>query len=299
MNYTIGIDAGGTKTTGLVLDNQKNKVFQITTGFGNPNVHFENALANVWEAISACLLSEFGHACNTIVAGVAGIESTENRERFAAFFKQHTNKQVILVNDAVLAYHALLGNDDGILTIAGTGSISYGRKGESEGYSGGWGHLLGDSGSSYDIAIKVCQQITREYDQGLSNSSLSLAMMKKLGIKEAPELKSFIYQASKGEIASLSYSIFQEAERGDEQARQFFRDAGEDLAKQTAWLYKKLQMVQPLKVACKGSLLENNAYVQAHFKKTLEKSIGNVKVTFKEISPAEGAISIAALYKKT
>ncbi|CAM4179406.1 BadF/BadG/BcrA/BcrD ATPase family protein [Lederbergia lenta] len=298
MNYTIGIDAGGTKTTGLVLDNQKNVVFQVETGFGNPNVHFENALANVWEATSACLTSEFGYACNTIVAGVAGIEASGNKEGFATFFKQHTDKQVILVNDAVLAYHALLAEADGILTIAGTGSISYGRNGEKEGYSGGWGHLLGDSGSSYDVAIKVCKQITREFDEGLPYSSLSQAVMRKVGMKEAPELKGFIYQASKGDIASLSYPIFLEAEAGDEIARGYFYEAGRDLAKQTVWLYKKLQIVSPIKIAVKGSLLENNTYVQSQFKYVLEQNIGEVEVILKDLSPAVGAMSIASLYKK-
>ena len=222
MNYTIGIDAGGTKTTGMILDDERNCVFQIETGFGNPNVDFEQALENVWEAASACLSSEFGKDCKAIAAGVAGIEAAGNRERFSAFFHQNTDVPVVFVNDAVLAYHALLGEEDGILTIAGTGSISYGRNGENEGYSGGWGHLLGDFGSSYDIAIKVCRQITEEYDRGIPYTSLSQTILREIGIEEAPDLKGFIYNAAKGEIASLSYSVFMEAEKGDECSEAIF-----------------------------------------------------------------------------
>ncbi|MEK3888644.1 BadF/BadG/BcrA/BcrD ATPase family protein [Bacillus sp. FSL K6-3431] len=295
MNYTIGIDAGGTKTTGLIIDDQKNIVFQIETGFGNPNVHFDDALANVWGAVSACLSSEFGISCKRIVAGIAGIEAAGNRERFSEFFKGNTDLPVTFVNDAVLAYHALLGEANGILTIAGTGSISYGVNGENEGYSGGWGHLLGDSGSSYDIAIKVCQQITEEFDRGLPYSKLSQAILQEIGIKEAPELKGFIYNASKGEIASLSYQVFIEAEKGNEFAKQYFYHAGRDLAKQTAWLYKKLQLDSPLKIACKGSLLEKNSYVQSQFKSTLRKSAGKLDLIMNDLSPAIGAATIASM----
>jgi len=86
--YTIGIDAGGTKTTGLILDVDKNIVFQIETGFGNPNVHFKDALDNVWEAVAACLNSQYGKECGAIIAGVAGIEAKGNRKRFEDFFFQ-------------------------------------------------------------------------------------------------------------------------------------------------------------------------------------------------------------------
>lgn len=298
MNYTIGIDAGGTKTTGLILDEKKNIMFEMETGFGNPNVEFEQALANVWEAASACLTSEFGSKCKVIAAGIAGIEAAGNRERFAEYFKQKTGIPAIFVNDAVLAYHALLDKEGGILTIAGTGSISYGRNGCKNGYSGGWGHLLGDTGSSYDVAIKVCKQITQEYDQGIAYTPLSKAILQAIGIQEAPELKGFIYKASKGEIAALSYPVFLEAEKGDEAAKQYFFDAGHDLANQTISLYERLQLQSPLKIACKGSLLEKNSYVQSQFKSVLQKEIGEVELILDEISPAVGAVAVASLYKE-
>ena len=141
MNYTIGIDAGGTKTTGMILDDQRNCVFQVETGFGNPNVDFEQALGNVWEAVSACLSSEFGKDCKAIAAGVAGIEAAGNRERFAAFFHQNTEVPVVFVNDAVLAYHALLGEEDGILQLLVQAQFLMEGMERNEGYSGGLGSL--------------------------------------------------------------------------------------------------------------------------------------------------------------
>ncbi|MBS4204623.1 BadF/BadG/BcrA/BcrD ATPase family protein [Lederbergia citrea] len=296
MNLTIGIDAGGTKTTGLILDNQKRVVFQTESGYGNPNIHFDKAMANVWETVAACLASEYGKDCRAIVAGVAGIEAEGNLQRFEDFFAKKTDLPIIIVNDAVLAYHALLEGEDGILTIAGTGSISYGRKGESEGYAGGWGHFLGDPGSSYDIAIRVCREITREYDQGKPYSSLSQVIMREIGITDPNGLKGFIYNATKGEIASLSYPVFVEAEKGDESARKYFYEAGCELAEQTASLFTKLHMDSPLKVACKGSLLEKNSYVQSAFKNKLQTLVGEIEFIKNHLSPAVGALSVASLY---
>ncbi|MBS4195999.1 BadF/BadG/BcrA/BcrD ATPase family protein [Lederbergia citri] len=298
MSYTIGIDAGGTKTTGLIMDSNKNILFQIETGYGNPNVNFSEALDNVWEAASACLYNEFGNKCAAIVAGVAGIEAEGNRKRFEAFFSDKTNIPVIFVNDAVLAYHALLDDQNGILTIAGTGSISYGRNGEKEGYSGGWGHILGDYGSAYDIAIQAFRKITKEADEGLPYSPLSHRLMRELGITSADGLKGFIYNAPKGEIASVSSFLFTEAERGDENAKRYFLDAGVELAKQTYSLFNKLELELPLKVGCKGSLLEKNPYVKAEFEGTLQKLVGNVEYIRNDATPAIGALSAAKLYLK-
>ncbi|WP_062108249.1 BadF/BadG/BcrA/BcrD ATPase family protein [Bacillus niameyensis] len=299
MVYTIGIDAGGTKTVGVVLNAEKDILFQAETGFGNPNVQLDQALAHIYQAISMCLASAYGKECKIIVMGVAGIETKENRARFESYFKQKIPLPIILVNDAVLAYHALLGNRDGILTIAGTGSISYGRKGDKDAYSGGWGHLLGDFGSAYDIAIRACRQITIEADQGVAHSHLSRTLMQEMGVNKAEEIKGFIYSATKGEIASLSYPIFVEAESGDEDAKSHFRIAGQDLAKQTFLLYQKLQLDQPLKIAYKGSLLEKNRFAQTAFQSALHEVIGEVQFVQNDITPAIGALTVASIYNDT
>ncbi|MCJ7841526.1 hypothetical protein MUB24_11600 [Lederbergia sp. NSJ-179] len=296
MAYIIGIDAGGTKTSAMILDKQKNIIFTVETGFGNPQVDYDQASNHVWEAVSSCLQSEFGPKCKQIVAGIAGIEAKHHRANLETFFKQRTSLPVILVNDAVLAYHAMLGEEDGILTIAGTGSISYGRNGEKEGYSGGWGHLLGDAGSAYDVVIQALRKITLEADQGLSHSPLSQALLQKLGVQKAEGMKAFIYQAAKGEIAALSLAIFNEAMNGDKEAKQYFYQAGRQLAEQTAYLHQRLALGRPLKIACKGSLLEKNPYVQTEFKAALSSLVGDIEWIRNEEPAAMGALSVASRY---
>ncbi|MFK4998844.1 hypothetical protein ACI2OX_20720 [Bacillus sp. N9] len=85
---------------------------------------------------------------------------------------------------------------------------------------------------------------------------MSKAILREIGMKEALDLKGFIYKASKGKIASISFAVFKEAQKGNEAARQYFYDAGYELAVQTTWLFHKLRLTSPLNIACKGSLLE-------------------------------------------
>ena len=58
------------------------------------------------------------------------------------------------------------------LTIGGTGAICLGRKGEVHEYSGGWGHILGDEGSGYWIALQALKRMVNQLDQGVRLCSL-------------------------------------------------------------------------------------------------------------------------------
>ncbi|MGE8204906.1 BadF/BadG/BcrA/BcrD ATPase family protein [Heyndrickxia sp. NPDC080065] len=297
MSYIIGIDAGGTKTKGLILTDNKEILFEADAGYGNPNIDFEGAIANISEVLSICLSSPFGSQCHLVVVGVAGIEAGNNRERIHQSLKQAVNIPIILINDAVLAYHSIFELGDGVLTIAGTGSISYGRNEDAEKYAGGWGHLLGDEGSSYDVAIQACKQMIKEKEFGDHYSPLSLAFFKELNIHDAEQLKGFIYRATKGEIASLSYIVFLQAEEGNKEAKDIFERAGIDLANQTLRLIKNLKLTSPLSVGCKGSLLEKNKYVQEAFKSELNKYVESINFLESNNLPATGAYAAAKLYK--
>lgn len=297
MSYIIGIDAGGTKTKALILTENKEIVFEVDSGYGNPNIDFEAAVSNILDVLNACLESPYGPQCKQVVAGIAGIEAGENRQKINQYLKQTTALPIILVNDAVLAYHSIFELNDGVLTIAGTGSISYGRNGEKEEYAGGWGHLLGDEGSSYDIAIQACKQIIGEKETGITYSPFSLSILNHLGMRDANELKGFIYQATKGEIASLSYIVYLQAKEGSQEAKEIFRKAGTELGNQTIRLIKKLGLENSVSIGCKGSLLEKNIFVQQAFQQTISKELPSSIFLESDCIPASGALAISEIYK--
>ena len=60
--------------------------------------------------------------------------------------------RLLVTNDALIALVAAVGHAPGIVIIAGTGSIAYGRNARDEAArAGGWGYVLGDEGSGYWI----------------------------------------------------------------------------------------------------------------------------------------------------
>ncbi|MED1202781.1 BadF/BadG/BcrA/BcrD ATPase family protein [Heyndrickxia acidicola] len=293
MGLLIGIDAGGTKTKAMILKNATDAVFETACGYGNPAINYKTALANISFAITSCLESEFGGECKEIVIGVAGIEAGENRQKLQQDLKVVTQLSTILVTDAELAYYAYMGDKDGILTIAGTGSISYGRNGEQGSYIGGWGHLLGDAGSSYYVAIQACKQMINEEESNKEYSPLTRAILDRLGMTKVKEIKGFIYQSKKDDIASLSYTVYLQAVKGDHIAQMLFEIAGVQLADQTLRLIHILQLECPIKVACAGSLLESNQIVKNAFRNRLKDSHLEIHFIDKIIPAVYGAYYIS------
>lgn len=293
MSFIIGIDAGGTKTKCLILNKDKEVLLEIQSGYGNPNVNYEQALSHLEDVIAQCLQSRFGAEIKGVIAGVAGIEAGSNKERLNNDLNSKFKLPVVLLNDAELAYYAVLNGENGVLTIAGTGSVSYGKYGEQEYYTGGWGHLLGDEGSAYDVAVQACKKMIREADEGRNASALSKSVMAWLKIEDVTGIKGFVYQAAKGEIASLSLIVYEEAKAGNEEALGILSNAGELLAVQTSRLLRKLNASEPFLIGCKGSLLENNEFVFEAFKNKVIEMAGSSEFVVSQESPAVGAVIMA------
>ena len=72
---------------------------------------------------------------------------------------------VLVVNDALVALEAGAGDGPGIVLIAGTGSICYGRNEEGQAArAGGWGYMLGDEGSGWWIGRRALSAVMRQFD---------------------------------------------------------------------------------------------------------------------------------------
>ncbi|QLK08828.1 N-acetylglucosamine kinase of eukaryotic type (plasmid) [Priestia megaterium] len=193
----------------------------------------------------------------------------------------------------MIAHAALLKGEDGILTISGTGSISVGINKDLQCACGGWGHILGDEGSGYWIALQAFIQMCREDDYGLPVSPLSKEILEKLHYYNIPEIKKFVYSASKGEIASFVPIVVDQASKGNELAQIILIKAGEHLAQTTLSVYKKCHFHDNIKVAAKGSILTNIPLVRDTFVKTIKKYKPDTTFILKDTSSTLGCYYLA------
>lgn len=302
MHYIIGVDGGGTKTEAVAFSINGDVIFKNISGFGNVLIDETKALENIIEAIDGCMKGVYEKnrefRCLYICAGLAGVEVGNYcaiiKQKIEDFFKIRTK----VVNDAVIAHASLLKGEDGIITISGTGSISIGKRKNEIVRAGGWGHILGDEGSGYHIALKALKKAVNEYDMGYKESLLTLNIMKKLNIKRVEEIKDFVYQSDKASIAAL-VPVIVESSCYDLYAKQILIEAANDLSEITCMVANKLNMFNDVNIGIRGSVLTKIDIVRENFKKNLSQKLNKINLIDEDVPSSKGAFYLALLeYKK-
>lgn len=298
VHYVIGVDGGGTKTEIVAYDLKGEIIGSSLKGFGNLLNGKEEALTNIISGIKELVDKLSIDGLKGLYLGLAGSESSENSRLVYEAIRKEFNIESVIMNDSQLALKALLKGEDGILTIAGTGSIAFGIKDGEEARCGGWGNLLGDEGSGYKIAIEAFKNMIYEYDYGLDQSELSMQILNFLNLKEVNDIIGFVYSKTKDEIASITPIVSKRAEEGDEIAIKIMKEEGKAIAKTTERIFNKLGF-QSCKIGIVGGVLKKSKVVRKMYESYLNEKIKVEAFVDEEISPAKGAYYIYLKEKRS
>lgn len=290
MKYIISIDAGGTKTAAAAFDENGVKIAEEIGDFGSVTADYNKGLANIFETVDR-LLAKMDGECIYLCLGCAGIETGDYKAKAYDLFRAKYSFPVFITNDAMLGLYAALKGEDGILTIAGTGSIGYLKKDGELKRFGGWGHLINDDGSGYTIATKAIRFIAYSFDVNESETPLKKAVFEQLGITELRSLIQFVYASSKGDIAALVPVIERCANEGDPQATGILRWAGERLSRLAIGLCKQYGVKEP-KIAISGSVLRKMPLVKETFCTAIKEEVGEFTLIDESFDPACGGYYI-------
>ncbi|MHC5002807.1 MAG: N-acetylglucosamine kinase [Planctomycetota bacterium] len=162
--------------------------------------------------------------------------------------------------------HALLaasGSDAGIALVAGTGSMAWGRGHDGrDDRVGGWGRLLGDEGSAYDLASSALRCAARAADGRGPRTTLLQRLMERLGCARPRDLVDAVASAATDprRLAALAPLVLAAAEDGDDEARRLVTAAAEELATMVMTLHGRLQLpAEGFVLAAGGGLLAGAA----------------------------------------
>jgi glucosamine kinase len=231
-SYSVGVDGGGTKTLAIVVDAQGHECGRGLAGSANHSaVGYQQAAHHIHSAIKqAAETAGCQLPLSSAWLGIAGIDRPADHDELLSHL-QALAKVIYLVGDAELV---LSGLDQavGVALIAGTGSIALGRDARGKTTrAGGWGHILGDEGSGYEIAHLALQAAVRAADGRGPMTSLLELVMQHWQLNEASDIIDKVYPPKdKGHIASLSALVFTAARTGDQVARRIIQHAANELA---------------------------------------------------------------------
>jgi glucosamine kinase len=223
MSRVLGIDGGGTKTDAVVVDAEGRVVWRERTGGLDPTAGSE------WEV----LLDELSRKAGPVDHAALGLpyhgeiaDITRRQQRVAV---QVFGASVLVANDVALAFEGALAGGEGVLVLAGTGSMAWARGPVGPHRVGGWGDMFGDEGSAYWIGREALALISRTLDGREAAAGFAEAMLRRIGIS-AGDLSAWAYgPAPRTRIAGLAAEVSALAQAGDAKAQGLMRAAGEEL----------------------------------------------------------------------
>jgi N-acetylglucosamine kinase-like BadF-type ATPase len=256
--YAIGIDGGGTKTLAVIVDAQGNERGRGIAGSANhESVGIAKAVQHLRSAIEeAARLADCSLPLQSAWFGLAGIDRPDDYTLLLPYL-QPLAQHVHLTNDAELVLSGLPAAI-GIALIAGTGSIALGR--DARGVStraGGWGHLIGDEGSGYDLGRRCLQAVAQAADGRGQATTLVDLLLRQWKLDNASDIIGKVYNNyDKASIAALSSLVCAAARDGDEMASSIIEDAAHELALAFVAVKNRLDFFDnPVPLALGGGLL--------------------------------------------
>lgn len=300
MNYIIGIDGGGTKTVGLLTTTEDEEIAKIKNGPSNYHVVGVETTHQVLKEIIESLTSRID--CNNnnlaICIGMAGLGREDDKKVINEICdKIGITTQRILTHDAQIALVGGIGKPEGIIVISGTGSIVYGIDSQgNEIRAGGWGYLIGDEGSGYDIAIKGLQAVAKASDYRQPSTILTELFLTKLNLQKPNQLIKWVYAAERNEIAQLSSVVFEGMENGDRAAIDIIETATDELVCAVESVIRQATFKDTINIVLNGGNLIHQRVFSDNLENKLYEKIDNISVMFPKYDPVNGAILLAKSY---
>ena len=295
MKLYLGVDGGQSSTTAMIGD-EAGRI--IGSGRGGPCNHVKgpDGGPKFINAIRECIaiacaeagldvsVIAFESACLGFSGGPAdkesildGILKTERRT---------------VTTDAAIALAGAMAGGPGIITIAGTGSIAYGRNRDKRiARAGGWGYIYGDEGGGFDLTRQAVRAALRHEEGWGPPTSIHDLLLAQTGAANANDLLHRLYATDfpRPTIASFSKLVDRAAIEGDAVAHSILTNAAQHLATLASSVRSRLfDHDDVVHVAYVGGVYRSRMLLE-RFRMLVELEDGN-HVSAPIYGPAAGAL---------
>jgi len=297
----VGVDGGGTKTAAVVVDGGMNVLGQ---GAGGPSNHLRVGLDEAAHEIDRAVkeaIRESGHTISDVeysFCGIAGADHPAHRAKVIGSLRElFPDGNFTVDNDARIALTGAIGLGPGVVIIAGTGSVAFGRNGRgAEARAGGWGPTIGDEGSGYSIARRGLSAIVRSFDGRAPRTKMTEYLCNRHGMCDPSDLPHFVYAPNThaDDIAVFCRLVMDAAEDGDELAREIVESEGKELGKTVVAVARKLDLLgKEFPVAYVGGVFQAGAMILDPLCEVARIDAPHLKLQAPNETPVLGAARMA------
>lgn len=296
----VGVDGGGSKTHVVVAGARGPDLASIV---GSPSAVRPGQAAKSAETI-ARLIAEALESCgraderpSAVCVGVAGVgRDAEFASFFSAMQMLDIADELVVLPDAVVALEDAFGDDAGILLIAGTGSVCYGRGPTGKlARCGGWGFFCGDEGSGAWIGRRALSVVTASADGREPETALVGALLHALSLGKVEELVAWGAGATVQQLAQVAPIVVSVAATGDLRANSVLTLAAEELVLHVRTLARDLFADEraTVPVAFSGGLMQPGSFLRKLVEHRLKVAVPGAAIRTEPVVPVRGAVRVA------
>lgn len=292
----LGIECGATHTVALLARSDGSLMKRIAAGGANLKLMSDDELIQHFQGIAKLI----GRP-EALGIGIAGARSKRDLERIekaanlawpAVSCFATSDLETALAAASEPKYFVPAAR---VLLLSGTGSCCFGKsKSGRSAKVGGWGHILGDKGSGYEIGLRGLKAVVYYYDRDGVWPKLGARLLRKLSLNEPNDLIEWAQKASKADIAELAMEIFLAREGGDRIASDILEAAAETLAKDAADCAKRLVKAdEKVQFVFGGSVLLKQPQFQRKIADLIRKGWRGALISPLKRESAWGAVELA------
>lgn len=300
--YYLGIDAGGTKTEAIVVDDTGK---ELGRGMGGAANYHSRKLGDVvasvctaaWEATNNAHITAKDLTATCL--GIAAYDTPHDKKTLnEAFIKEQDEffgPNLTIVNDAVIGLYSGT-TSPGVCLISGTGCNCYGvGKEGQQWFAGNWSYLMGDQGGGYHLALRIFRAVLKEFDGRGEKTVLTQLVLSKLGVASVFELIDWVYSKNPapGDIASFAALLDEALKQNDLVSQTIFREHIIQLTIDVEAVVRRVGLNnEKFDVVLIGSFFKTVGAVDTMQYK-IQKYAPQANLVFPKVSPAIGATILA------
>lgn len=294
--FYAGVDAGASRTRCVVTDGTGRLV---SVGTGPAGAYHPARPQASAEAIRLALSEALaplgaGKGLVGLGLGVAGAGRGGRADLANLLEAAGIARRVVITHDAEAALWGAFPSGEGIIVIAGTGSVAYGRDASGrEAQVGGWGREIDDVGGAWWVGRQALQAVARAHDGRGPYTMLTALILQATGCAGAEGLVAWVRNPARmpREIAELAMAVDQAAAMGDEVALGIVRRAAGALAELAATCAGKLSLrPEARRLALVGGLAAASSALREAFRQCLCSRAPNLEVQPPALPAVFGAL---------
>ena len=298
MTFVLGIDAGGTKTVCQLADENGEVLAEARRGGANLQASGELEVEKVLHQVMEEAIGDHDVRPAAVCLGIAGVDRPDDAQAVREIMGRIGYKaRILVVNDALVALEAGAPAQSGVVVIAGTGSIAYGRNDRNEAArAGGWGYMLGDEGSGYWIGRAAVRAVLREADRRGPATLLTGLLLNYYGVSRAQDLIHHVYQGTlrPAAIASLAQCVQGAFSDGDPVALGILRGAADQLESAALSVARRLEIVgSEFPFILSGGIFRAVPWLEEELARRLPLASPRSRTMLLAVEPAVGAVRLA------